>query len=317
MSRRPKNYLAPAERQRIFWRFMPPAVVIVLLLGWVERTWFRPPVLPEPPQIDTRLPGPLTDAAVPDAVLIEPEPQRVAEEDGRPLAASPESLSQVRDDTVFRSGDRDAWFEIWQTLRDRGPPPPSAVRRVSFSELYGQPRSFRGRAVGIAGTLHRLERVEAPVNDAGIDGYWQGWLEPEGGPASPVVVYFLDLPDGMPEGLSIDERVDVNGYFFKRWAYAAKDTVRTAPLVMAVAPRWMRRPDVRRSVDSITIAALATMVALVLLTLVGIRFAGRGPRRAEPPSADMEAALAGAEVVSTEESLRRLAATHLPENPSP
>ena len=109
----------------------------------------------------------------------------------------------------------------------------------------------------------------------------------------------------------------VNGYFFKRWAYAAKDTVRTAPLVMAVAPRWMRRPDVRRSVDSITIAALATMVALVLLTLVGIRFAGRGPRRAEPPSADMEAALAGAEVVSTEESLRRLAATHLPENPSP
>lgn len=294
---------------------MPPAIVIVLLLGWVERTWFRPPSPPEPPQIDTRLSGPLADATVPDAVLIETAPEPVAEEDRQPLAASPESLSQVRDDTVFRSGDRDAWFEIWQTLRDQGPPSPSAVRRVSFSELYGQPRSFRGRAVGIAGTLHRLERVEAPANDLGITGYWQGWLEPEEGPASPVVVYFLDIPAGMPEGLSIDERVDVAGYFFKRWAYAAKDTVRTAPLVMAAAPRWMRRPDVRRSVDSITIAALATMVGLVLLTLAGIRLAGRGMRRVKPPAPDLEAALAGADIVSTEESLRRLAATELPEKP--
>lgn len=293
---------------------MPPAVVVVLLVGWVERAWFRPPQPPAPPQVDTRLGRPLDDAAEPDAVLIEPEPEPLdaAVHDDHLLGASKESLDRVRDDTVFRADDRDAWFELWQRLRDRGPPEAAAARRVSFTELYGQPRSFRGRPVAMAGTLRRLERVEAPENDLGIEGYWQGWLEPEAGPASPVVVYFLDIPDGMPEGLSIAEPVDVTGYFFKRWAYAAKDTVRTAPMIVAALPRWTPRPDIRPAAESIGGFAIATMAALVLLTLLGIRLAGRGGGRPPAPIADIGAALQGAEIVSTEEALRRLAESEEP-----
>ena len=82
------------------------------------------------------------------------------------LAASPAALDRVRDDTVFRAADSDAWFEIWKTLSDHGPPPPAAVHRVTFSELFGQPRSFRGRPVAIAGTLRRLE---VPLDSGG----WQ------------------------------------------------------------------------------------------------------------------------------------------------
>lgn len=226
MSRPPRNYLARDEQRRIFWRFMPPAVALILIASWVEQTWFRQPAPPAPPQIDTRLVDPLADAAVPDAVLIPQDPEPFVADDTAELAATPAALDRVRDDTVFREADRDAWFQIWKRLRDTGPPPAEAARRVSFSELFGQPRSFRGRPVALTGTLRRLERVTAPHNDYGIDGYWQGWLEPEGGPASPIVVYFLEIPDGMPTGLAIAERVDVVGYFFKRWAYAAKDTVR-------------------------------------------------------------------------------------------
>jgi hypothetical protein len=286
---------------------MPPAVVFILIASWVEQTWFRRPAPPPPPQVDTRLTDPLADAAVPDAVLIEQEPEPLAAEEGAVLAASPAALDRVRDDTVFRAADRDAWFEIWKTLRDDGPPPPAAVHRVTFSELFGQPRSFRGRPVAIAGTLRRLEQVDAPANDYGIDGYWQGWLEPEGGPASPIVVYFLDVPEGMPTGLAIAEPADVTGYFFKRWAYAAKDTVRLAPLVMAASPRWSPPPPSRPAIDFVAALTTGTIVIVMLLTLVGIRLARRGrPSRAAPP-ADLERALAGEEIVTTEEALRRLA----------
>jgi hypothetical protein len=63
--------------------------------------------------------------------------------------------------------------------------------------------------VRFRGTLHRLEKMVAPANEYDIKDYWQGWLEPEGGPVSPIVVYFLRLPDGMPHGMKISEQVDV------------------------------------------------------------------------------------------------------------
>jgi hypothetical protein len=74
----------------------------------------------------------------------------------------------------------------------------AAAPRVSFAELFGQPRSFRGRLVRMKGVFHRAEELTAPANSYGIDRYWQGWLEPAGGPVSPVVVQFLKLPEGMP-----------------------------------------------------------------------------------------------------------------------
>ena len=317
MSRPPRNYLARDEQRRIFWRFMPPAVAFILIASWVEQTWFRQPAPPAPPQIDTRLVDPLADAAVPDAVLIEREPEPSAAEEGTEVVATPAALDRVRDDTVFREADRDAWFQIWKSLRDNGPPAAETARRVSFSELFGQPRSFRGRPVALAGTLRRLERVTAPNNDYGIDGYWQGWLEPEGGPASPIVVYFLEIPDGMPSGLTIAERVDVVGYFFKRWAYAAKDTVRLAPLVMAAAPRWTPRPPARPAIDFVAALTTGTILSVMLVTLVGIWLARRGRPLPVAASADLGQALAGEEIVSTEDALRRLADDEKSREPEP
>jgi len=314
-----RNYLAGGERRRIFWLFMPPALIAMLLLGWVERTWFARQVAPAPPQVDTRLQQADPDSGPPDAVFIEPEPELppgAPDEYGAPL----EALAEVRDDTVFRGAEQEAWFQIWMTLRSADPRglARAAVRRVSFSELHGQPRSYRGRLVRFRGTLHRLEKMDAPDNPYDIREYWQGWLEPAGGPASPIVVYFLRLPDGMPHGLRIGERVEVVGYFFKRWAYAATDAVRIAPLVLALEPIWKPRPEEGRSGNWLGTIALVTMAALVLLTVLGIRAAGRGPaRRTPPPPADLATALSDVDLFSTAEALRRLEQSERTPGPIP
>ena len=284
-------------------------MLLFLALGWLERSWQRSPDADQPQQVDTRVVDAAADRAVSDAVVIQADPElppAAAVECG----ADPRSLARVRDDAMFRSAEEDAWFQIWMTLRssDMGSLVKAPARLVSFAELFGQPLSFRGRLVRFRGTLRRLEKLSAPAYNYDITGYWQGWLEPQGGPASPIVVYFLRLPAGMPEGLKIDEPVEVIGYFFKRWAYAATDTVRTAPLVMALEPVWKPRPASPPRGNSIGTVALVTMAAIVLLTLVGIQVAGRGgPSRSERQPHDLSAALSGVEVCSTEEALRRLA----------
>ena len=303
-----RNYLARPEQRRVFWLVMPPALIAMLVLGWVERSWFGRPSAVDRPQIDTKMAEIPPDSAVADAVVIEADAHLPAAA-GDGYGASPEALARVRDDTVFRGAETEAWFQIWLTLRSdtmqslaRAP-----ASRVSFTELFGQPRSHRGRLVRFRGTLHRLEKVMAPANDKGIEEYWQGWLEPEGGPVSPIVVYFLRLPDGMPHGMAIDEPVEVVGSFFKRWAYAATDTVRIAPVVLALEPIWKPRPTGSRMGDSIGSIGLLTMAAVVLLTVVGIRVAGHGPGRGQPPApTDLTSSLAASERFSTEEGLRRL-----------
>lgn len=309
--RRPRNYLAASERRRVFWRLMPPALFAVLALGWVEQTWFpRAGGPPAARQIDTRLAA--VRGAVPEgeAVLIEPEPEPFVAEAAE-LAAPPEMLARVRDDAFFRREDEPAWLQTWLTLRGSEPAAiRAAAQPVTFTELFGQPLSFRGRAVRFKGTLRRLERVAAPANDVDVSEYWQGWLEPASGPASPIVVHFLRVPDGMPVGMKINEPVEVAGYFLKRYAYKASDTIRRAPLVLAIEPGWKPQPPAEPRDTSLATVLLVSMTSLVVVGVLATFFsAPRNRPRPEGP-ADLDAALAGADVVSTGESLRRLAAEH-------
>ncbi len=308
--RRPRNYFSRGDNRRLFWTFMPPAIVIFLALSWIERAYFRPPSPPPPVQVDTVLKSAAVERTIDDAVTIEAEPEPLVAE-AEELGASPHALENVRDDTVFRPADDEAWFQIWTRLRagDMQAMRRSDVRRVSFAEIYGQPRSFRGRLVRFSGTVHRLQKVEAPTNNYAIDGYWQAWLEPDDGPASPIVVYFLRLPEGMPHGIEIREPVEVIGYFFKRWAYQATDTIRTAPLVMAIEPIWKPRKPPAPGGTAASSIALWTIAALVSITLIAMRLANSGRSRPEesPPS-DLSAALSGVELFSPDEALRKLAA---------
>lgn len=318
--RRPRNYLETGERRRLMWRIMPVAAVVVIGLSIAEWLWFRPR-LPDPPRdIDTALeavrgPDPTGEAVRLEIVSDEPDPFLV---DAAGLSAPPAALSQVKDDTFFRDADMDAWLQTWLTLREAGMAglARAAAPRVSFAELFGQPRSYRGRLVRFKGTLHRIEQLRAPDNNYGIDTYWQGWLEHARGPAAPIVLQFLELPAGMPVGMKVHEAVDVTGYFFKRYAYNAADTIRVAPLVMALEPKWMPISAQGMRPSSLPVWALVTMGAAVAAMLAAGRWLAQstGRRRAEPPI-DMATSLGGFEPVTPEESLRRLAATHTPDSP--
>ena len=315
--RRPRNYLAPGERRRIFWMLMPPALLAFLVLGWIEQTWFPRRGPPAVKPIDTRLQTVRGAAPAGEAVLIEAEPEPF-DDLGGILSASPDQLAKVRDDAFFRHAEEPAWIQTWLTLRSAAPAAVAAAARpVSFTELFGQPASFRGRAVRFKGTLRRLERLKAPANDYDIVEYWQGWLEPATGPASPIVVQFLRLPPGMPSGLKIDEPVEIAGYFFKRYAYKATDTIRRAPLVMAIEPAWTPRTPVEPVGTSLGTVALVTIASVVAATALAVFLGSRGRRSPPPePPQDLDDALAGADIVSTAESLRRLAADHPPAHPA-
>ena len=284
----PRNWLDRAERRDLYLTWMPAALVLLLLAGWAERALWGPAAAPAVRQVDTRLAGGPLVRTVDDAVTIEGPADPVVIDEARDdadLAAAPELLAAVRDDTVFRSADGPAWFAIWGRLAAEeasGGPGPRG-RKVSFSQLFEQPRSFRGRRVRFAGRVRRLQEVEAPSNDLGIEHTWQAWVEPAGGPPSPIVVYFLSVPSGMPTGLRVDEPVIVDGVFFKRWAYQASDAIRLAPLVMARTPIRPPRIERGRGESAIVGWALFSIAVLVAVTAVALAMASRSrPGRPRP-----------------------------------
>ena len=165
------------------------------------------------------------------------------------------SLDAVRDDTVWRAEERAAWCAIGGRTADTrcrtassGITWPCRIRRLvaavggvswpswlRFGVLLGWPTSLLHRpTISVSGTIMSL------------------WLRPQAGPDMPLVVYALDLPAGFPpvkpkdergQGTSLNEEVEVTGYFFKRWAYAAQDDIRSVPLILAASPRWLDRPS--------------------------------------------------------------------------
>jgi len=321
--RRPRNWHSRTEQFRLFWILVP----LVFVAAWVERTWWSPtPTAPQTP-IDTILSrGPLT-RTIEDGVTIEgvagggaapaelispppaePTAPATPVRDAVETLADATDLALVRDDTVFRSADQQAWFAIWKRLQEEvavGSPPRG--RAVTFAQLFAQPRSFRGRRVRVAGTIRRLQEVAAPANPLGIATYWQAWLEPAEGPAAPIVVYFLKLSPGMPVGMRVEIPAVVDGVFFKRWAYQASDAIRLAPLLMATEPHLPPRITTGRGQTPIVGWALVSIGGLLATTWLALRCAAtsQAPQRRHPELLDAD--FRGVTTTDPREALGRLA----------
>lgn len=310
---RPRNWHSASEQRRLFWILVP----IMLVAAWAERTWWAPTMARPSPPIDTILGrGPVTrtiddgvsieaprtdldppDSMAPDVVL--PAPSDTFADTG--------DLALVRDDTVFRSDDQRAWFAIWKRLQGETGAARLRGREVTFAQVFSQPKSFRGRLVRIEGTIRRLQEVSAPTNALGIASYWQAWIEPAGGPASPIVVYFLTVPPGTPAGMRVDMPVVVDGVFFKRWAYQASDAIRLAPLLMAIEPRFPPRITGGRGTSALAGWALLSIVALIAITIVALRLAAGPPRLRRSAADRLDVDFSSVTVTDARTALRRLA----------
>jgi len=156
----------------------------------------------------------------------------------------PTQLDVVRDDTFFRAVEHDGWFHLLRILdeAEAAQVEEACEGRTSFVQLFQQSDDYRGRIVRLKGTVRRAFPLRPPKNDYGIDRYYQLWLFPDDNPSSPIILFCLDLPAGFPTGMTLVERAEVVGFYFKRLAYEAADTLRTAPTVLASSIHWRRAP---------------------------------------------------------------------------
>ncbi len=290
---RPRNYLARREQVRLF-------VLVMFLLGavwvavearnsqhyaWIWGWGAGDPTAPE--EVDTRLAPQVSPAG---DTFVFPPPGERSDEQGQTVTGSltEADLATVCDDKPFQAGEQGAWFKLFDQLRktDSATLSEQSIGPVTFIQLYRQPKEYRAELVTIAGTLRRSEQIGAPRNDLGIESYYRTWLFPMDNPADPIVVYTLTVPGGFPQGMTIEESVELDGFFFKRWPYAAKDTVRSAPVVLTKSLRWVVTKPTESSapMSPASIMAIAAAVAIALVTLVWWR---TRRTRADEPISDL------------------------------
>ncbi|MCS7239163.1 MAG: hypothetical protein NZ899_12975 [Thermoguttaceae bacterium] len=157
------------------------------------------------------------------------------------------SLSGVEDNRRVVPSEWEAWLKLFALLDAASYTEviTRAITPVSYLQLMGQPHVYRGRLVKTSGTVRRAHRVRPPKNPWGLDHYHQLWLQVDDHPADPVAVWAIDLPAEFPLGMTIEERAEVVGYFFKITTYVAADgKVRRAPLILAKTISWNQRPPI-------------------------------------------------------------------------
>ncbi|HWB10022.1 MAG TPA: hypothetical protein VG826_12390 [Pirellulales bacterium] len=190
----------------------------------------------------------------------------------------PELLARVRDDTVFRSAESDAFYHLLKILDETGEErlEQASIGRVSFTQLFTQPKEFRGDLVTVDGTVRRVMEKTAPQNAFGIKGYWQVVLEPEDRDY-PVVIYCLNLPPEFPRGEKLHEPVAVTGFYYRRLAgLSSGREIMTWPLLLSKTLRWQPRlaaaepggQDQAALNDLAVGLALAVMASLVVVWFV-------------------------------------------------
>jgi len=248
---KPRNYLARHQQRHILLWVAVLAAPLVAGVVWASPglwDWLWRAGRGTAPAVDTRLPARAPAASAPDTFRFPPpggSREKAGQQDESGSAAEAIDWSRVRDDDLFRAAERDAWFSLFAILQQTDPTAlrRQSVGRVTFIQLFRQSNEYRGKLVDLRGTLRRARLLPAPDNDLGIGEYYQLWLQPADNPRFPIVVYCLELPPGFPTGTAIEEDVQITGFFFKRWAYLATDTVRTAPVVLAGGVRWLPRPE--------------------------------------------------------------------------
>lgn len=278
-------------------------VVMLVLLSGDPRNWrwFAPEAAPpEPEQRVTRAADDVT-LAVAD---VHPAPNgEPVEKAGEPAAVATglkmfpgvrsDYLDSVRDDTVFRPSESDAWFHLWELIgrTDNAALVKASEGRVSYLQLEQQPNEYRGHVVTVSGTVRAAKLVAAPENGFGVKQYYQLWLQPDRAQPAVVVVYCHDLPEGFPLGERVEADVTTAGFFFKRWAYPSQTGIVTAPLVMARTVDWRQPPPAAapaaRNVAEDLLWAVAVSLVLAVLALGIVAWRSRSaPRRKKPQGDD-------------------------------
>lgn len=287
---RPRNYLARREQMRLFVLVMALMTILWVALEARDPQYYQwicsgsQTSETGEQSVDTRF---VPTKSNPDDSFIFSEPGEGSDEPTKAVsgALTKADLDAVRDDEPFHAGEQDAWFKLFDRLHktDSEVLAKESIGPVTFVQLFRQPREYRAELVTLSGILRRTERLTAPRNDVGIETYYRTWLFPTDNPENPIVVYTLTVPDGFPQGMTIEEPVQLEGFFFKRWPYAARDTIRSAPVALAKSLRWVAAGPQKSAppMSPAWIVAVAAAVAVAVAAFVGWK-TRRTTRDAQP-----------------------------------
>jgi hypothetical protein len=148
----------------------------------------------------------------------------------------------------------------------------SSSRHVNFAHLFGDDRArYRGKLIHIEGRLRLLRQYDSPDTlkraDQGLEHLFEGWVFADDFGNNPYCVVFSELPSGWIPAESIDRRVEVDAFFFKRYRYEAKDGWRDAPLLIAKTIRATGPPAASASnIWNVPLGALVGVFILIGLT---------------------------------------------------
>lgn len=144
-----------------------------------------------------------------------------------------------------------------------------ASREATFDVLLGHPDYYRGRPVHLEGRARRMTPARIGVGDEARD-VWEAWVFTADSRSTPLLVYSLTPPVGMPTGEKIDEAVAFDAYFVRRYAYASVGG--EAVSVMLMAPRLSWTPPQPAPVRQLH-AELQTSTVIGAVLLGGVLLA--------------------------------------------
>lgn len=182
---------------------------VVMAVGWpVILSYSRPRAEPPPPPV------------------VDPRPI----EPDRGMA-----FDALHDRTAITARDNAAY----KILLDRARVTPAADlarqsrRDVLYTQLWERPDLYRGVPIHLEGTLlkalvHEQMNPEFAPKGKAVEAWF---VTPESRPF-PYAVVVQDPPPGMTVGIDLNERIVVDGYFFRLLGYRAGDALRGAPLLI-------------------------------------------------------------------------------------
>ncbi len=172
----------------------------------------------------------------------EDPPERTQEADSSmpvPAVEVPEAiLNGIEDNTVgVQRSEVGAYYDMLSRIRAL---PEVAVAKharddIAFTVLMLHSDTYRGQLVTVTGELHRL--TPFPVAEGAPDDIrqlYEGWLTTPDSGNNPYRFLSTEVPAGVVPGESIEPvRIEVTGYFFKRYGYASRGGMHVAPTLLA------------------------------------------------------------------------------------
>ncbi|WP_139228422.1 hypothetical protein [Planctomicrobium piriforme] len=167
---------------------------------------------------------------VPEEVLI-PNP---IDTDPEEWAAAEDQFRDIRDKSPISVEEMPSYWRLfrWSRAQKRADLDQRAQRDLFFTQLWEQPKKYRGKPVSLKLHVRRVLSFDAPENSAGVKKVYELWGVTDESRAHPYVVLTDELPPGFPEGAAVDADARFTGYFLKIMGYEASDAQRGAPLLI-------------------------------------------------------------------------------------